>query len=147
MSVRNCREPRSRILYNVGDSTKKLYHLKRDENNNCIYSLRDSIDIQKEIDSYRDLCSLEAQLYRMALMPTNQVINSISVNNTVGADLSSVPTDLNEYLMMYNKLKDQLPDLDNMIKTMSFTDILKSILPNKTENEVINNGSNESSNE
>lgn len=147
MNVRNCRDPRSRIPYNVGDPTKKLYHLKRDENNNCIYSFRDSIDIQKEIDSYRDVCSLEAQLYRMALMPTNQVINSISVINTVGADVSAVPTDLNEYLIMYNDLKKKIPDLDTMIKTMSFNDIIKSILPKKSENEVNINGSNESSNE
>lgn len=145
------RDPHPRFLTDIGDPVKQFFSLKRDENGNCIYKLRDEVNIQEDIDSYRDGCSLEQQLFRMNLMPVDQVVSSLCNVPTVGADVSNIPTDLMEYLAMFDDLKSKIPDLETKLRTMSFNDIVKSLIPKNpdikiSESEVNDNGSNESGN-
>lgn len=140
------RDEHPRIHKSSGDKVKRFYSLKRDENGNCIYKLRDEMNIQEDIDSYRDGCSLEQQLFRLNLMPVDQVVSSLCNVSTVGADVSNIPTDLMEYLAMFDDLKSKIPDLETKLRTMSFNDIVKTLIPKKIDNEgeVINNGTDES---
>lgn len=142
------RDEHPRIHKSSGDKVKQFYSLKRDENGNCIYKLRDEMNIQEDIDSYRDGCSLEQQLYRMNLMPVDQVVASLCNVSTVGADVSNIPTDLMDYLAMFDDLKKKIPDLETKLRTMSFDEIVKTLIPTKknTESEVIDNGTDESGN-
>lgn len=145
------RDHHPRIPKSRGDSIKQFFSLKRDENGNCIYKLRDEVNIQDDIDSYRDGCSLEQQLFRLNLMPVDQVVSSLSGVSTVGADVSNIPSDLMDYLSMFDDLKSKIPDLETKLRSMSFDDIVKTLIPKNpiektNESEVNTNGSNESSN-
>lgn len=152
-TVLNARDQIPRRAKKAGDPVKRFFSLKRDENGNCIYTERDKINIQEDINSYRDSCSLEHQLLRMKLMPVDQVVSSLHVNNSVSADLSNVPTDLVSYYSMFSELVKKFPDFETRIKTESIDDIIKSYINSFKKNdsapsgaaepEVNNNGSNE----
>lgn len=133
MSPRTPIKPKGRLK---GDPIRRYYNRKRDENNNSIYTLREEVNIQEDINSYRDGCSLEMQLLRMKLAPVDQVFSSLQqTEGGISADLTNMPNDLMDYMMMHKKLEKQIPDLNNKLKTMSFEDIVKSILPNVNKND------------
>lgn len=142
------RDDHPRIYKSSGDKVKQLFSLKRDENGNCIYKLRDEVNIQEDIDSYRDVCSLEQQLFRLNLLPADQVVSSLCNVSTVGADVSNIPTDLMDYLAMLDDLKTKIPDFETKLRTMTFNDIVKTLIPSEKniESEVTEDGKNESSN-
>lgn len=129
--------PHKRIIKDAGETHKKLYSLQRDEHNNCIYKERGEVDIQAEVQSYREQCSLEAQLLRMQFAPVDTIVRSLHQLEPVSADLSEFPSDLMEYQLMLQRLRKDIPDFDNLVKTKSVEEIIKSLIPKRSDAENI----------
>lgn len=131
-----------------GSTLKTLYRKDIDPiTKNCKYSVRDEINIQEDINSYRDGCCLEQQLLRLSLAPVDAVVSSLKQNDTFGADISSLPRDLTEYLMMYDELRSTIPNLDSMISSGYTIDkILETLKPKDNSNNENNDSSEDSNN-
>lgn len=96
----------------IGSVVEKQYRLTRDLKGNCVYTEVGEINIQKEIDSYRDGCSLEAQLQRMQFVPTREKIQMLQQREDgVSADMSSIPTDGTAARIMIDHLKSTYPKI------------------------------------
>lgn len=138
--------------------TEELFRLSRDANNNSIYEKYDEIDVQLQINSYEDGCSLTALLSRCGLMPgyaINQALQQVSEGQSV--DTTLFPKDPAEAFAILSKAKTLIPNLAELVASgHTFDDIMKMISsaasaaesadsPNTTNKEVPVDVSNESS--
>lgn len=132
------------IKSDPGPKEKIFYSLTRDDHNNCYYKERSRVNIQDEVQSFREMCSLEAQLLRMQFAPIETVVQSLNSVNSVEGDFSSIPSDLVELNMLLQRCRFAIPNFDDVIKNKSFdqviNDIIKPLIKLDSESDTNNSG-------
>lgn len=130
----------------VGSDVEDEIRKKYDSEGNSVYVVVGKRNLREYIESFAPGCTLQSILARCSLMPTEQKVQSLQQVNSNFGDISNMPTDLTDLLIKMNDLKRSNPDVVKMFNNgMSFDEIIKNLTDNKKE--VVNNGTNESSNE
>ena len=144
-NVRKCFDPVKVKFHKHSNDTVVKYSKSYDGHFNSIYQKTGEESISKYINSFKSSCSLEDLLKRCSLMPITDKVKMCQQVPTFSGSEVGLPRDLTEAFEQLSELKRTNPDLCSRIQSgEDFQSILKSFIPNK---EVINNGSNESSNE
>lgn len=136
----------------LGNVVESRYRVRRDENENAIYTKVEEYDIREYIESFKVGASLQSMLERCNLLPVSEKIRMLQQQDDgFSADLSNLPCDGTEAFIMLRDLKAKYPDVVSRIAAgETFDAVIKSIFSPDTksnESEVIENGKNESGNE
>ena len=144
-NVRKCFDPVVVTFHKRSIDTVVKYSKKYDEHLNSVYQKTGEESISKYVNSFKSTCSLEDLLKRCSLMPLTDKVKMCQQVQTFSGSEVGLPRDLTEAFEKLSELKRTNPELCARIQSgEDFQTILKSFIPNK---EVVNNGSNESSDE
>lgn len=151
--INKCSDIRIASIYNrhlfdipefVDDSIEDDVRLTYDTKGNCIYTKVGDFNVSDYVNSFKDGCSLSTILQRINLLPVNEKVGYLKQVDSVDGDFTNIPSDLTDFMLKYQDLYIQFPDLFNRCANgETIDDVLKDYF--KPNMEVNDNGSSESS--
>lgn len=127
-----------RVADKVLPAIEGEYRLKRDSNGNCVYEHVGDRDVRAYIESFATGCSLKSILDRCALLPVHDKIQYLNqTEQSVSADLTSIPKDGTAAQILLMDLKRNHPDLVDKINSgMSFDEAFNAVFVKNAESDV-----------
>lgn len=135
-----------RPTYTGGTDITPVIRKRYDKNGNPYFEKIGEINVQEDINSYRNGCSLSAILERCKFMPlADKIQYLVQRPDVTGGDMVDLPKDLTEAFILIKKSKENNPEVfKRVVNGESLETVFKDLF-NTKDKEIDTNGTDKSS--